>query len=171
MRKAIILLLLLLLVACGKAEEPLISELKGRWAMPNIIKASDEYRVQKVSNASKPDKDFCRIMHVAFTKDRVVMYTLGFGLTVFHIANFRREGARLILTGSPDGERNPAAQGELVLLLRDGEVRFDDLYDERGHSLRYERIPADHQMRKYGATNVGDAMKMFLDLKPCPTSA
>jgi hypothetical protein len=35
----------------------------------------------------------------------------------------------------------------------------DDIYDERGRSLRYERLPDDNRMRKHGATTLGDALK------------
>lgn len=172
MRKAILTVLLLapLMAACGKAEEPLIPELKGRWAPPTTAKAMEQPRVQQVSNPPKPDPNYCRIMHVTFTKQRIALHTLGFPLTVFHIASIKREGQRLILSGSPDGDKNPSAQGKVVLLLRDGEVRFDDIYDERGRSLRYERLPDGHAMRKHGANNLGDAFKLLLDVKPCPTA-
>lgn len=172
MRYAMLTLLLLapLVAACGKAEEPLIPELQGRWAPPTTSKAMEQPRVQQVSNPPKQDPNFCRILHVTFSKERIALNLLGIGVTVFHISGMKREGQRLILSGTPDGDKNPAAQGKLVVLLRDGEVRFDDVYDERGRSLRYERLPEGHAMRKHGATTVGDAFKQLLDVKPCPTA-
>jgi hypothetical protein len=173
MRKTVIALLVLapLLAACGKAEEPLFSELKGRWAPPSMAQASDKIRAQQISNPGMVDKDICRIMHVSFAKKRIVMSMMGVGMTLFHIMDAKREGSRIIITGTADGDKNPAAQGKLVLLLRDGQVRFDDVFDERGRSLRYERLPDDDRMRKHGANTLGDSMKLILDLKPCQQNA
>jgi hypothetical protein len=173
MRKTVTALLVLapLLAACGKAEEPLFPELKGRWATPSAAKASEGIRAQRISNPGLVDKDICRVAHVSFTKKRIVLTTLGIGLTVFHIMDAKRDGARVIITGTADGDKNPAAQGKLVLLLRDGQIRFDDVLDERGRSLRYERLPDDDRMRKHGANTLGDSMKLFLDLKPCQQNA
>ena len=177
MHKTILALALLapLMAACGKAEEPLLAELKGRWAPPVTAKAMTERpRVQQVSQQSstpqKPDPNYCRIMHMTFSKQRIAMNLLGIAVTVFHITDMKREGSRLVLTGNADGSKDPRAQGKLVLLMRDGEVRFDDIYDESGRSIRYERLPDDHRMRKHGATTVGEAMRQILDVKPCPTA-
>jgi hypothetical protein len=175
MRKTILGLALLapLLAACGAAEEPLLPELKGKWAPPTTAQAmlSDQMRTQKVSaTPAKEDKNFCRILSVTFSKQRIAMNLLGLPLTVFHIRDVKRDGNRITITGSADNDSNPSAQGKLVLIVRNGEVRFDDIYDERGRSIRYERLPDDHRMRKHGATTLGDAMRQILDVKPCPAA-
>lgn len=170
---ATLVLLAPLLAACGAAEEPLLPELKGKWAPPTIAQAmlSDQMRTQKVSaTPAKEDKNFCRILSVTFSKQRISLNLLGIGITMFHITDAKREGSRLILSGSPDGDKDPRAQGKLVITMQNGQVRFDDIYDERGRSIRYERLPDDHRMRKHGATTVGDAMRQILDVKPCPTA-
>ena len=106
-------------VACGlrKAEEPLIAELKGRWAPPVTSKAMDKPSVggvsQQVLTPQKPDGTYCKIMHMTFSRQRIALNLLGIGLTVFHITDMKREGSRLILTGSPDGDKDPRAQGKL----------------------------------------------------------
>jgi hypothetical protein len=175
MRKPILAMLLLapLLAACGKAEEPLLPELKGKWAPPTTAQAilTDQMRAQKVSNTGTPpkeDKNFCRILSVNFTKQRINMSLLGFNVPVFNIRDVKREGNRIIITGNADSDTSPGAQGKLVLLLRNGEIRFDDIYDQTGRSVRYERLPDGHNMRKHGANTLGDAMKLILDVKPCP---
>ena len=173
MRKTILTILALapLLAACGAVEEPLLPELKGKWAPPTIAQAmlSDQMRTQKVSaTPAKEDKNFCRILSVNFTKQRINMSLLGFNVPVFNIRGVKREGNRVIITGNADIDTSAAAQGKLVLLVRNGEVRFDDIYDQTGRSIRYERLPEDHKMRKHGANTLGDAMKLILDVKPCP---
>jgi hypothetical protein len=156
-----------LMAACGKVEEPLIPELKGRWeVLSNFAKTQPE-RV-RVAGPAQPDataKDYCRVMYVTFSKHAITMHMMGIPLSLFHIADMRREGPRLTLTVADSAKS--ASHGRLVLLLRDGGVRFDDLFDERDRSVKYERLPDDHASRKHGATTVGEATQLFLDLKPC----
>ena len=54
-----------------------------------------------------------------------------------------------------------------MLLLRNGEVRFDDIFDETGRSVKYERLPDGHPFRSKGATSLGEALGLVLDAKPC----
>jgi hypothetical protein len=156
-----------LLAACGKAEEPLIPELKGRWeVLGNLAKTQPE-RV-RVAGPAQPDataKDYCRVMYVTFSKHAITMHMLGIPLSLFSIADMKREGSRLTLTvGDSPKSRS---DGRLVLLLRDGGVRFDDIFDERGRSMKYDRLPDDHASRRHGATTIGEATQLFLDVKPC----
>jgi hypothetical protein len=104
-------------------------------------------------------------MYVTFSKHAITMHMLGIPLSIFAIADMKREGSRLTLTVADSAKST--SHGRLVLLLRDGGVRFDDLFDEHGRSLKYERLPDDHASRKHGATTVGEATQLFLDLKPC----
>jgi hypothetical protein len=104
-------------------------------------------------------------MYVTFSQHAITMHMMGIPLSLFHIADMKREGPRLTLTVADSAKS--ASHGRLVLLLRDGGVRFDDLFDERDRSLKYERLPDDHASRKHGATTVGEATQLFLDLKPC----
>lgn len=156
-----------LLAACGRAEEPLVPELKGRWDVLSKIKSSD--RAMRVSSQAQPVAvDPCRAAYITFSKRKITMHMMAVALPVFHIADVKRDGQRLIITGG-DSERSTSAtpHGKLVLLLRNGEVRFDDIIDERGRSVKYERLPDGHPLRSKGATTLGDGFQLVLDVKPC----
>jgi len=156
------------LAACGKAEEPLIPELKGRWeVLSNLAKTQpDRVRVAGPAQPNASEKDYyCRVMYVTFSKHAITMHMMGIPLSLFHIADVKREGPRLTLTVADSAKST--SHGRLVLLLRDGGVRFDDLFDERGRSVKYDRLPDDHASRKHGAATVGEATQLFLDVKPC----
>ena len=157
-----------LIAACGMAEEPLVPELKGRWeVLSNLAKPQPE-RV-RVAGPAQPDattKDDCRLMYVTFSKQAITVYTLGVPVPLFHIADMKREGQRLSLTVRSE-PRKSAPASKLVLLLRDGGVRFDDIFDERGRSVKFDRLPEGHASRRNGATTVGEASQLLLDVRPC----
>ena len=158
-----------LIAACGMVEEPLLPELKGRWDMVNLAKMQAA-RVQRASSSAQPAAvDHCSISHVMFGKSRVVMRAFGLSIPLFYVADVKRDGQRLILTGGMDSEKNASASNvKLVLMLRNGELRFDDIFDERGRSAKHARIPDDNYMRRHGATTLGEGLQVILDLKPCP---
>jgi hypothetical protein len=122
----------------------------------------------RVAGPAQPEataKVYCRFVYVTFSKHAINVHTLGIPLSLFSIADMKREGSRLTLTVGDSPKST--SHGKLVLLLRDGGVRFDDLFDERGRSLKYDRLPDDHASRKHGVTTIGEATQLFLDLKPC----
>jgi hypothetical protein len=169
---AIMLVVAPLLAACGKAEEPLIPELKGRWDLVSLHKMQEARGTVGSSNtsanASKRDTtDNCNVSYVTFGKQRISMRVLGIPVPVFQVADVNVRGQRVIITGGMDS--NPKHHGKLVLVLRNGGVSFDDIFDERGRSIKYERIPDGHTLRSKGATTLGEAMELFLELKPCKT--
>jgi hypothetical protein len=175
MRKARAICLVMgpLLAACGQAEEPIIPELKGKWGAPNFLKAVEQKQakaqpaaMRSSSAASKPE-DLCRVAHVTFGKSAIRVHTLGFGFSLFDIASIKREGPRITLTTPQEGN-DPASSVKIVLMLRNGEVRFDDVLDYRGRTLKYVRIPEGHRVQQYGASTFGEAVEMVLSAKPCP---
>jgi len=157
-----------LLAGCGKAEEPLIPELKGRWDMLSNFSAAIAVRVagpaQPVPQPARGDR--CAVSYVTFAKSGIHIQAFGMRHPVFQVSGTKREGQLLTLTGriSP-----VTPEGKLVLLVRKDEVRFDDVFDETGRSIKYERVPDDNPARRFGATTLGEAMQLILDLKPCKT--
>ena len=171
MRKVFAAMLIVapLVAACGMAEEPLVPELNGRWDVLSKFKSD---RTVGMSSRAEPQPaavDTCRAGYITFSKRRIAMHTLGIPLSIFHIADVKRNGQRLTLTGGMDSGKSPSAspQGKLVLLLRNGEVRFDDIIDENARSVKYERLPDGHPLRNKGATTLGEGLQLLLDVKPC----
>jgi len=167
---AIMLVVAPVLAACGKAEEPLIPELKGRWGLVSLHKMQEARSTVGMGNASsnapkRDTSDNCNISYVTFGQQRIVMRMVGIPIPVFQVADVKVLGQRVIVTGGADS--NPSNHVKLVLLLRNGGVSFDDIIDETGRSIKYERIPDGHALRSKGATTLGEAMELFLELKPC----
>jgi hypothetical protein len=165
-RKVLVTMLLLapLLAGCGKDEEPLIPELKGRWDVLSYAKR----QVQRASTAPQSVKadakfDNCDASYVTFSKRGIAINVLGFPLARFPVTSARREGQRIILAVAFD----QSARGQIELLMRSGELRFDDILDDTGRSIKYERLPDGNPMRQRGATTLGEGFQEFLDLKPC----
>src|SRR5262245_20796791 len=154
-----------LIAACGRAEEPLVPELKGRWDVMSKFKS--DHTVGMSSRVEPVRTEGCRVGYITFSKRKIAMHMMGVPLPVFYVAEAKRDGQRLILTGGMDPDKNARPQGKLVLLLRNGEVRFDDIFDEGGRSVKYDRIPDGHPMRSRGATTLGEAMGLVLDVKQC----
>jgi hypothetical protein len=168
-RKIVVTLVALapLMAACGKMEEPLIPELKGRWDLVSLHKMQQAGTVGS-SRATQPDtSDNCAVSNVTFGKTRIVMRLVGLPVPIFHVVDVKVQGPRVIITGGMSPNAPPNQQGKLELLLRNGGIVFDDIIDERGRSIKYERIPDGHVLRSKGATTLGEAMQLFLDLKPC----
>jgi hypothetical protein len=165
------LIVLPLLAGCS-ADDPLIPELAGRWAAPHATKlryALLADRMQEPPPApSAANEADCSGQYVTFGKKHgISLYMDGKINPLFIVREVKRERSRLILAGqAPLAAGGQAAKLELV--LRNGEVRFDDIVDERGRSIRYERFE-NAQARRVGITTVGDIFRLVLDLKPCRT--
>ena len=54
----------------------------------------------------------------------------------------------------------------IELILRNGEIRFDDVIDQRGRSIRYDRFDNETAQR-VGVSTTGDVFRLLFDLKPC----
>ena len=157
-----------LLAACGKVEEPLVPELRGRWdLLSNLAAASAVQVAGPMQAAPQPASgDRCTFSYVSFAKSGIYLHALGMRMPFFHVSDTKRDGQRLIVTGRVGATMS---QGKLVLLVRKDEVRFEDVFDETGRSIKYERIPDDNPARRQGARTLGEAMQLILDLKPCKT--
>jgi hypothetical protein len=168
-RKVFMTLLIMapLLAACGKVEDPIVPELKGRWDIISLHKMKDARTVGSSKPAPPDTSDNCAVSYVTFGKTRIVIRLLGVPVPVFHVTDVKVQGPRIILTGGMTPNPKPSETGKLELVLRNGGIRFDDIIDERGRSIKYERIPDGHTLRSKGANTLGEAMQMFLDLKPC----
>jgi hypothetical protein len=55
---------------------------------------------------------------------------------------------------------------QIELILRNGELRFDDIIDQRGQSIRYDRFD-NETARRLGVSTTGDVFRLLFDLKPC----
>ena len=169
MRKiaAIVLVLAPLLAGC-KDGEPIIPELKGRWEVLSLPQMTQQTmrqwtvgqstQAQRVSDASQFGG--CSVTYVTFDKQGVVLHTLGIPMTIFPVAEAKRANARVILSAKTGGKI-------MLLMQSNGELRFDDVIDPQGRSRRDERLPEGHDLRKKGASTVGEAFGLLLDLKPC----
>lgn len=170
MRKAVAALIVMapLLAACGAEEElSFLPELNGRWAPPNAAVAADRMRVSIGNPPPRDDKSVCKLMHVSFGKE-VAVKTMGYSFSVFSARGATREGDRIVFTGKASEDSRGGDQGRLVMQIRDNQLRFDNVYDGTGRSMAHERLHDSHPMRKHGASTVGDAMRLFLDVKRCP---
>jgi hypothetical protein len=173
MRRSILPLLLfsVLLAGCG-LDEPLAPELQGRWAAPNATKlrfALIADRLQDSTPIPTVEHDTgCSQQYVTFGKKRgISLHIDGKISPLFLVREVKRDRSRLILVGhAPLAAGSTAAQIELK--LRDGQVRFDDIVDERGRSIRYDRLE-NERARRVGITTIGDVFRLVLDLKPCWT--
>ena len=180
MRKVIALLLVVapLLAACS-IEEPILPELKGRWAAPAWVKAMDKRRKEESVRASATTikaaaynestgyTDTCGTVYVTFGKRAIRATVFGKRIPFFSIESAKREGSRIVITGRAN-KANADSAAKIELVLRNGEVRFDDIYDATGRSVKYERLPDEEKtMRGFGANTLGDIMALMLNVKPC----
>jgi hypothetical protein len=165
-RLGLLIPLLLLGQGCVPGNDPLLPELKGRWSAPNAAKLRYAAAAERYANPpAQTASGDCRNEYVTFEKYGVVIYMNGQVNPVFIVTAVKREGARLIL----DGHAPIVAGGDkarIELLLRNGEIRLDDVVDERGRSILYERFD-NEQARRLGITTVGDIYRLVLDVKPC----
>jgi hypothetical protein len=173
MRRSIFpsLLILPLLAGCIQSDAPLVPELKGRWAAPNASKlryallADRAQAPLPMPAAAKSDTD-CREQYVTFDKKRgITLYMDQKVNPLFVVREIKRDGARLILAGNTPFAAG-AQSATIELILRNGEVRFDDVVDQRGRSVRHDRVD-NEQARRAGITNIGDIFRLVLDVKPC----
>ncbi len=165
-RLGLLIPLLLLSQGCVPGHDPLLPELKGRWSAPNAAKLRYAVAAERYANPpAQTESGDCRNEYVTFEKYGVVVYVNGQVNPVFMVQAVARDGARLILDGNaPIVAGGHKARIELV--LRNGELRLDDIVDERGRSILYERFE-NEQARRLGITTVGDVFRLVLDVKPC----
>jgi hypothetical protein len=164
-RIALCMSLLLLTLGCGAAEEPLLPELKGRWAAPNAAKLRYALAAERSPNLPAPAAaGDCRDEYVTFEKHRVMLYANAKINPLLMVSDVKRDGNRLILTGS--GPMPAGDKMQIELVLRNGEIRLGDIMDHRGRSIIHDRF-GDEQARRMGVTTLGDVFRLVLDLKPC----
>jgi hypothetical protein len=168
-RKAVLssVLMLPLLTGCLPGNDPIAPELKGRWAAPNASKLRSGLTADRLQTtpAAVKDDTSCREQYVTFDrKYGVAVYMNQMINPLFKVTDVKRDGQRLILSGS--SPISGAEQSKLEIIVRNGEVRFDDVIDQRGRSIKYERIDTE-QARRAGISNIGDIFRLVLDLKPC----
>ena len=168
MRKAVFSSILMLpLLGCLPGGDPIAPELNGRWAAPNASKlraALMADRLQTTPAAVKDDAS-CREQYVTFDRKYGVAFYVNHMINpLFVVKDVKRDGSRFILSG-----RSPipgAEQSKLEIIVRNGEIRFDDIVDQHGRSIKYDRFD-NEQARRAGITSLGDIFRLVLDLKPC----
>ncbi|MEA2937154.1 MAG: hypothetical protein QOC56_658 [Alphaproteobacteria bacterium] len=167
MRSCLVVSLALLASGCMPGGEPLLPELKGKWAAPNAAKLRYALAAERYANPPAPAASGdCRNGYVVFEKHAVTVYANGQINPVLMVQNVKRDGTRVIIDGgAPMVAGGKKLQIELVL-RHDGDIRFDDIVDERGRSMRYDRFE-NAQAHRAGITTVGDVFALVLDLKPC----
>jgi hypothetical protein len=160
------LLLLLLLTAGCLPVDPLVPELKGRWAAPNAAKLRYALAADRYSNPPAPAAaGDCSNEYVTFGKRGIALHIHGRINPVFLVKDVQRQGARLILSGAAPFVAG-AEPVKLELVLRNGEVRLDDVVDHRGRSVLYDLFE-NADARRLGVTTIGDVFRLVLDVKPC----
>jgi hypothetical protein len=166
MRVGLLIPLLLLNLGCLPGNEPLLPELKGRWAAPNAAKLRYAFAAERLPNPPGPiESGDCRNEYVTFEKRGIALYMNAKINPVMMVSEVKRNGSRLILSGNAP----MVAGGEkmrIELLLRNGEIRLDDIVDQRGRSILYDRFESE-QARRLGVTTIGDVFRLVLDLEPC----
>jgi len=166
MRIGLLIALLLLNLGCVPEQEPLAPELKGRWAVPNAAKLRYTLAAERYPNPPAPAAaGDCRDEYVTFDKRGIALHLNARVNPLMMVSDVKRNGARLILSGNA-----PTVAGgekmQVELLLRNGEIRLDDIVDRRGRSIVYDRVEGE-QARRLGITTIGDVFRLVLDLKPC----
>ena len=166
MRIGLLIPLLLLNLGCVPGQEPLLPELKGRWAAPNAAKLRHALAAERHPSPPAPAAGGdCQNEYVTFEKRGVALYMNAKINPVMMVSEVKRNGARLILSGSA-----PMVAGgekmQIELLLRNGEICLDDIVDHRGRSMIYDRFGSE-EARRAGITTVGDVFRLVFDLKPC----
>jgi hypothetical protein len=156
---------LLLTAGCLPSEEPLMAELKGRWAAMHAVKLRHVMGQDSYPAAAEPTtREVCRSDYVTFGKNGIALHGQGKTTRFFVAQVVRRDSPRIILQGR--GPMPGSDKGRIELILGNGEVRFDDVIDERGRSLRYDFFNADGA-QKAGIRTIGDVYRLAFDLKQC----
>jgi hypothetical protein len=182
MRYGLVALSLLLLAGCGQSDSPLFPELDGRWAPERGAWARVLLAAKSTSAPVAPPsvKDLCENEYITFDKfpwpstrnfiGNVTRHRQGQHDTIFMIATARRDGARIILTGQePNEPLAGSGRTRLELVMRNGEIAFDDIVDQRGRSVRYDTLKIGDPIsaRRAGLNTIGDMFRLLLDVKPC----
>ena len=152
----------LLAAGCVEAQDPLLPELKGRWATEHAVKI----RAVAAGDTRAPQglPELCRTDYVAFDKRAITLHRAGKANPFFIAREVKREGRRIILTGGVPVLGS--SDSRLEIMLYDGEIRFDDISNERGRSLRYQRFE-NPSAREIGVKTIGDVFRLTFDLKQC----
>lgn len=169
-----------LLAGCVPGGDPLLPELKGRWAPER----GAQVRVAMApANASIPitapsTKELCQSEFVTFSKGSIApgasgavfLHRGGRRLPIFVVRGTRRDGERIVLAGQVTNLPTGDGQARIELILRNGAITFDNLFDHRGRSIRYDLFKAPDPLgaRRANIATVGDVYRMLFDLKRCP---
>ena len=113
----------LLAAGCVEAQDPLLPELKGRWATEHAVKI----RAVAAGDTRAPQglPELCRTDYVAFDKRAITLHRAGKANPFFIAREVKREGRRIILTGGVPVLGS--SDSRLEIMLYDGEIRFDDI--------------------------------------------
>ena len=167
--RAILSLIVALVLGGCLAGEPLAPELEGRWAAPRAAHLQLALLADRTAGplpvAAAADAD-CRVQYVSFEKRGIMLYKDRKVYPLFAVRDVKREGSRFILSVSTPFPGGDAMKIELI--LRNGELRFDDIIDQRGRSIRYDRFD-NETARRLGVSTTGDVFRLLFDLKPCGT--
>lgn len=163
-RIAVAVLLTGLLTGC-MGDRPLLPELKGRWAASNAAVVRYALLTRTPTEFPQPDATaVCRTDFITFEKKRIALHSRGETTALFSIRAFKRDGSRLILTGDtplPSGKKT-----QLTLVLEGDTVRFTDIIDRDGRSLKGKQL--NYKSAKRAAVNtVNDIFQPTLNVKRC----
>lgn len=162
MRVGLLIPVLLLVTGCVQKEDPLLPELKGRWATEHAVKIRSIVADRPAPQPSM--QELCRSEYVTFGKRAITLHS-GDRVNPFFVArDVKRDGSRIILTGSVP--LIGAGESRVDLLLHKGELRFDDVSDERGRSIRYQGFE-NESARQSGVKTIGDVFRLAFDVKSC----
>lgn len=170
-----------LLAGCVPGGDPVLPELKGRWA----AERGAQVRVAVASTSGSipikapTAKELCQSEFVTFSKGpiapgmlgAVFFYRGGGRVPMFAVRGAKREGERIILAGHDHlyNAMTGEGQGRVELILRNDTITFDNLFDQRGRSIRYDLFNAPDPLgaRRANVTTIGDLYRMLFDLKRC----
>ena len=176
--KPIVLIALsaLLLAGCGQSDGPLLPELKGRWVSEGSTRLAMATTGSGASVVPPSTEDVCQAEYITFDKfpmdlefsGSVTLHRQGGGEVVFLVGSASREGDRITITGRPPNTP-PARRMQIELVLRNGEVVFDDVLDRLGRSVRNDFFQLDDSPQAQPASfnTFGDHFRDTLNLKPC----
>lgn len=155
---------LLLNSGCVQVEEPVVPELKGHWASDNVARVRHALLTYPPAEAPQSIRNTdCSTQFVSFGKRYITLHTHDV-IPLLVVREIKRDGNRITLTGVASVPGGDGIQVDLV--LRNGDVRVDDVRDRRGRSVLYERLNKD-QAQQAGINTIGDVFRLALDAKPC----
>ena len=165
MKRVVVFVPALLLLAGCFPENPLLPELKGRWAIEHGAKIRSALLNDSATSAAQVNtKELCRRDYVIFDKRAITLHSDGRAKPFFLAREVKRDGSRITLIGRVPIFGSDDSRIELV--LRNGEIRFDDISDGRGRSIRHERFEND-EARQVAVRTLGDVFRLVFDLKSC----